>query len=75
MVRPAQCTIQQLKEVIKNLNDDDILQVNPVGNLSILRPTEGGEYFAEWIGVIELGNADLDTLMAVLDIFEKAEQE
>lgn len=71
MVRPGQCTVKQLKKVIKKLNDDDILQVNQVSNLSILRPTDEGEYLTKWIGIIELGNANFTTKKAELDLFEK----
>lgn len=71
MHRPGQCTVKQLKEATKDLGDDDILQVNAVGNLSILRPTAEGDYLTKWVGIIILGNANYTSLEAELDLFDE----
>lgn len=66
-MRISQCRVGQLKEALSKLNDNDIVQVNPVNNLNVYRKlAEPSEYDWEWIYIIELGNEELGSMCADL---------
>lgn len=62
-MRYGQCTVRQLKEAIKDLKDTDVLCVNDLGNLALIRGDTQ-------IGYIDLGNEEYKNLHADLEFFD-----
>lgn len=59
-----QCTVKQMKEAIKDLDDSSIIITNLVSNLNVYRVENE---FLVWTHIIELGNERLDVLKADLE--------